>query len=579
MAPETDMADLEQRKVVVLGVPWNTTHETLEQHFQRFGQVEEAQIMREKYTGKSRGFGFVTFATAADAQRAVMGEHEIDGRKCETKFALPEGKVGSARTTRIFVARIPASVTDQQFRAYFEQFGIVQDAYMPKDPSKQGHRGIGFVTYATASSVEVVMSQTHTLNGNEIAIDRATPKEKSSLLQQSSVRLSMSQPNLQMMGVPGHGAGVHGVGGSPFTTLLAAGRGAGLTSSPPQYGGDPLMGMGAAMGGAGAGMGDRRMSHTALFSPPSHHRPPSSSPDAAYQQHGMASYGSHGNLGLMGLQAQLAQAHAALQMGAAGNGVAGSMPPDGSSPSQLITLLSANAAVAAAAAAASGGAGGLPPHVPVSAATPMLRSSPSAGQISHSRGSSHNDLVGLLAQQQQQQQHDAATAQLGAGKPPFPGGWHPGSSAGLLQMGRGMGQVQGQGVSGPASARAGPRIFVGKLGKETSEQDVKDYFIKFGYVMDVYLPRDKNNKREHRGFGFVTFETESAIQRVVAHGPHQIRGSIVAIDSAVPRQDELVLSMDGPSLPGAAASSGAAMLAGADVAPSLGAYDRAPQGF
>lgn len=50
------------------------------------------------------------------------------------------------------------------------------------------------------------------------------------------------------------------------------------------------------------------------------------------------------------------------------------------------------------------------------------------------------------------------------------------------------------------------------------------------------LPADKNNKREHRGFGFVTFETEAAIQRVVAHGPHQIRGSIVAIDSAVPRQ-------------------------------------------
>lgn len=41
----------------------------------------------------------------------------------------------------------------------------------------------------------------------------------------------------------------------------------------------------------------------------------------------------------------------------------------------------------------------------------------------------------------------------------------------------------------PPHTPAGPRIFVGKLGKETSEQDVKDYFIKFGYVMDVYLPR------------------------------------------------------------------------------------------
>ena len=37
--------------------------------------------------------------------------------------------------------------------------------------------------------------------------------------------------------------------------------------------------------------------------------------------------------------------------------------------------------------------------------------------------------------------------------------------------------------------RAGPRIFVGKLTKETSEVDVKDYFGRFGFVMDVYLPK------------------------------------------------------------------------------------------
>jgi hypothetical protein len=58
---------------------------------------------------------------AADALAAVNAEHAIDGRKCEAKFALPEGKVGSARTTRIFVARIPASLSDSQFRQYFEQ--------------------------------------------------------------------------------------------------------------------------------------------------------------------------------------------------------------------------------------------------------------------------------------------------------------------------------------------------------------------------------------------------------------------------------------------------------------------------
>lgn len=60
--------------------------------------------------------------------------------------------------------------------------------------------------------------------------------------------------------------------------------------------------------------------------------------------------------------------------------------------------------------------------------------------------------------------------------------------------------------------RGGPRIFVGKISKETVEQDLADYFSQFGFVMDVYIPRSKENKKEHRGFGFVTFETEASIK-------------------------------------------------------------------
>lgn len=45
----------------------------------------------------------------------------------------------------------------------------------------------------------------------------------------------------------------------------------------------------------------------------------------------------------------------------------------------------------------------------------------------------------------------------------------------------------------------------------------------FGYVLDVYMPRDKVKRNEHRGFGFVTFETSAAIQRVAQSGPHRIK--------------------------------------------------------
>lgn len=41
--------------------------------------------------------------------------------------------------------------------------------------------------------------------------------------------------------------------------------------------------------------------------------------------------------------------------------------------------------------------------------------------------------------------------------------------------------------------------------------------------MDVYMPRDRMNRTEHRGFGFVTFETEASIIRVASYGGHIIR--------------------------------------------------------
>ena len=52
------------------------------------------------------------------------------------------------------------------------------------------------------------------------------------------------------------------------------------------------------------------------------------------------------------------------------------------------------------------------------------------------------------------------------------------------------------------------------------------------------MPRDRNNRREHRGFGFVTFETEAAVARVANHGAHHIKGSVIAIDAAVPRRQD-----------------------------------------
>ena len=88
--------------------------------------LQEATIIRKAKTGESRGFGFVTYRNAADAQHVRMREHNVGGRHCDAKQALPRGTANPSRTTRLFIGRIPPGVTDIELRDYFEQFGKVQ---------------------------------------------------------------------------------------------------------------------------------------------------------------------------------------------------------------------------------------------------------------------------------------------------------------------------------------------------------------------------------------------------------------------------------------------------------------------
>lgn len=164
---------------MVLGIPWDVDTEGLREYMCKFGELEDCIVMKERSTGRSRGFGYVTFASVEDAKNALSNEHFLGNRMLEVKVATPkeEMRAPAKKVTRIFVARIPQSVTEETFRSHFEQYGDITDLYMPKDQGSKMHRGIGFITFASADSVENLMAETHELGGSTIVVDRATPKE------------------------------------------------------------------------------------------------------------------------------------------------------------------------------------------------------------------------------------------------------------------------------------------------------------------------------------------------------------------------------------------------------------------
>jgi len=76
-------------KVYVGNLSWNTTDDSLRQAFSEYGNVTDSIVMRDRDTGRSRGFGFVTFESSQQADSAIAGlnEQEIDGRRIRVNLA------------------------------------------------------------------------------------------------------------------------------------------------------------------------------------------------------------------------------------------------------------------------------------------------------------------------------------------------------------------------------------------------------------------------------------------------------------------------------------------------------------
>jgi len=83
-------------KLFVGGLSWNTDDNNLRAKFEEFGSVEEAVVVKDRETGRSRGFGFVRFTNDEDATSAINGMDgaEFDGRRIRVNVAANRGERG-----------------------------------------------------------------------------------------------------------------------------------------------------------------------------------------------------------------------------------------------------------------------------------------------------------------------------------------------------------------------------------------------------------------------------------------------------------------------------------------------------
>lgn len=186
----------DEGKMFIGGLNWETTDDSLKNYFSQYGEVIDVTVMRDNATGRSRGFGFLTFENARCVTEVLKKEHFLDGKIIDPKRAIPREE--QDKTAKIFVGGVGSDVNEDDFKNFFEQYGTVIDAQLMIDKDTGRPRGFGFVTFDSDQAVEKIVSEKFLiLKGKPIEVKKAEPRTKGAdgQLQPESRAMGQQQNN------------------------------------------------------------------------------------------------------------------------------------------------------------------------------------------------------------------------------------------------------------------------------------------------------------------------------------------------------------------------------------------------
>jgi len=262
------------RKIFVRGLPWELTSEKLVAALEaKFGPVEEGAVIMDRHSGRSKGFGFVTFKKRSDAQKSLEANNDslMFGRQIMVKLAATpitmdnmyngskrrrfDGAAGrpphmnvdavDVAQRRLFVRGLAFATTTETFLQVFSQYGEIEEGTVVPDKAKSdgSSKGFGFVTFKTREAAIAALTEpVKEIDGRRTTACFAA---RGADTQGPNQAFGRSQFGMQQQarGVAGNMGRAYG-GYNPMNPGIAAGVGA-------AYGGSGGAGYGATYGGAG----------------------------------------------------------------------------------------------------------------------------------------------------------------------------------------------------------------------------------------------------------------------------------------------------------------------------------------
>ncbi|KHN48247.1 Ribonucleoprotein, chloroplastic [Glycine soja] len=188
-------------KLFVGNLPFNVDSAQLAELFESAGNVEVVEVIYDKTTGRSRGFGFVTMSSVEEAEAAAQqfNGYELDGRSLRVNSGPPPARNESAprfrggssfgsrgggpsdSENRVHVGNLAWGVDDVALESLFREQGKkVLEARVIYDRESGRSRGFGFVTFGSPDEVKSAIQSLDgvDLNGRAIRVSLADSKPK-----------------------------------------------------------------------------------------------------------------------------------------------------------------------------------------------------------------------------------------------------------------------------------------------------------------------------------------------------------------------------------------------------------------
>ncbi|KAK9123063.1 hypothetical protein Sjap_012665 [Stephania japonica] len=177
------------RKLYVGNIPRKVGNDELKRIFDEHGAVEKAEVMFDKYSGRSRRFAFVTMKTVEDANAAIekLNGTEVGGR--EIKVNVTEKPLQTVDVSllqaeeskfidspyKVYVGNLANTVTTDTLRNFFSGKGKVLGAKVSRVPGTSKSTGFGFVSFSSDEDVEAAISSFNdaVLEGQKIRVNKA----------------------------------------------------------------------------------------------------------------------------------------------------------------------------------------------------------------------------------------------------------------------------------------------------------------------------------------------------------------------------------------------------------------------